>query len=589
MNKYLKKVINTTLASAILFSTVPVSALTKKETVYTKLNSDGSISNITVNDHLINNDKLESVDDLTNLKDIMNISGDESFTLNGNKLSFKALSNDIIYTGTTDKELPIKIDIKYYLNNEEKDVNDIIGATGKVKIVFNYRNISSCYRNINGVNKVLYTPFVITTGMILNNEYNSNIEVINGKAINNGNNNIILGIAAPGLADSLGLQELNNLNKITISFETTRFEMPTVYSVATPKIIDNDDLKIFDKLTSISTSVDKLQTSIDSIEQGANDLLEGITKIDVGNNAIYDNLKLVTEKITELEQGSLKLEQGLETILKKLSSSESLLNNYISSESVTDMKLLIKSNTDTIEKLKTTNKNLKDTYDLFGLSNLTNEMIMALDATIYSRLGLTLTPEEITAKNLQLIVVKATYENSYESNTKLITLLEKDNEALTTTLQTLNDASSNITKLMTTLTVALNDAKEGSKKIVDGTEKLKEGMELLTSNSKTLALGTDNLLDGGKKLTLGISDFNTKGINELSKYASKINNIATTNKELVKLSQNYGTFTMNNNKTNSETKFIMTIPAISYVEEVPTSEPTKEKLTLIDRFKNLFN
>lgn len=589
MNKYFKKVINTTLVVAILFSTVPVSALTKKETVYTKLNSDGSVSDITVNDHLINNDKLESVDDLTNLKDIMNISGDESFTLNGNKLSFKALSNDIIYTGTTDKELPIKVDIKYYLNNEEKDVNDIIGATGKVKIVFNYRNISSCYRNINGVNKVLYTPFVITTGMVLNNEYNSNIEVTNGKAINNGNNNIIVGIATPGLADSLGLQELNNLNKITISFETTRFEMPTVYSVATPKIIDNDDLKIFDKLTSISTSVDKLQTSIDSIEEGANDLLEGITKIDVGNNAIYDNLKLVTEKITELEQGSLKLEQGLETILEKLSSSESLLNNYISSESVTDMKLLIKSNTDIIEKLKATNKNLKDTYDLFGLSNLTNGMIMALDSTTYSRLGLTLTPEEITAKNLQLIVVKATYENSYESNTKLITLLEKDNEALTTTLQTLNDASSNITKLMTTLTVTLNDAKEGSKKIVDGTENLKEGMELLTSNSKTLALGTDNLLDGGKKLTLGISDFNTKGIKELSKYANKINNMATTSKELVKLSQNYGTFTMNNNKTNSETKFIMTIPAISYVEEVPTSEPTKEKLTLIDRFKNLFN
>lgn len=589
MNKYFKKVINTTLVVAILFSTVPVSALTKKETVYTKLNSDGSVSDITVNDHLINNDKSENIDDLTDLKDIMNISGDESFTLNGNKLSFKAISNDIIYTGTTDKELPIKIDIKYYLNNEEKDVNDIIGATGKVKIVFNYRNISSCYRNVNGVNKVLYTPFVITTGIILNNEYNSNVEVTNGKAINNGNSNIVVGIATPGLADSLGLQELNNLNKITISFETTRFEMPTVYSVATPKIIDNDDLKIFDNITSISTSVDKLQTSIDSIEQGANDLLEGITKIDVGNNAIYDNLKLVTEKITELEQGSLKLEQGLETILKKLSSSESLLNNYISSESVTDMKLLIKSNTDTIEKLKTTNKNLKDTYDLFGLSNLTNEMIMALDATTYSRLGLTLTPEEITAKNLQLIVVKATYENSYESNTKLITLLEKDNEALTTTLQTLNDASSNITKLMTTLTVALNDAKEGSKKIVDGTEKLKEGMELLTSNSKNLALGTDNLLNGGKKLSLGISDFNTKGINELSKYANKINNMAATSKELVKLSQSYGTFTMNNNKTNSETKFIMTIPAINYVEEALISEPTKEKITLIDRFKNLFN
>ena len=112
---------------------------------------------------------------------------------------------------------------------------------------------------------------------------------------------------------------------------------------------------------------------------------------------------------------------------------------------------------------------------------------------------------------------------------------------------------------------------------------------MLASNSKTLALGTDNLLDGGKKLTLGISDFNTKGINELSKYASKINNMAVTSKELVKLSQNYGTFTMKNNKTNSETKFIMTIPAISYVEEVSTSDPTKEKLTLIDRFKNLFN
>ena len=48
--------------------------------------------------------------------------------------------NDIYYQGKTDKELPVKQTISYYLDGEKMDPDEIAGKSGKVTIRFDYKN-----------------------------------------------------------------------------------------------------------------------------------------------------------------------------------------------------------------------------------------------------------------------------------------------------------------------------------------------------------------------------------------------------------------------------------------------------------------
>ena len=65
MNKIIKKISGILLISSIFFYSFPIYALTKDETVYAKSNNDGKVENIFVNEHLINNDKINELTDET--------------------------------------------------------------------------------------------------------------------------------------------------------------------------------------------------------------------------------------------------------------------------------------------------------------------------------------------------------------------------------------------------------------------------------------------------------------------------------------------------------------------------------------------
>ena len=63
---------------------------------------------------------------------------------------------------------------------------------------------------VDGKEETLYSPFVMMTGLILPGETFSNVVIDNGKVISDGCRNIVLGIAMPGLKESLGLDKALN-------------------------------------------------------------------------------------------------------------------------------------------------------------------------------------------------------------------------------------------------------------------------------------------------------------------------------------------------------------------------------------------
>ena len=75
----------------------------KDETVYVLCNSDSSVKNVVVSDWLKNSPALGSISDISDLSNIVNVKGDESFELNGDELSWEAAA-----TSTT-RAIPTRI------------------------------------------------------------------------------------------------------------------------------------------------------------------------------------------------------------------------------------------------------------------------------------------------------------------------------------------------------------------------------------------------------------------------------------------------------------------------------------------------
>ncbi len=526
MNKKITKIINIIFISTLMLHSLPIYALTKDETVYTKLNNDGSVKMTLVNNHIKNPNNLETLTDETDLLNILNINGKEKFTQNGTTLTWESQGKDIFYQGSTEKPLPIATKIKYYLNGEEKKLEDIIGANGKITIEMYFENKEERIVNIQGKNETLYTPFVVTSGLILKGETNKEITINNGRVIDNGESYIIGGLAVPGLSKSLEIENLKNLDEIKIEFETTKFELPNIYIIMTPKILEEKDLEIFDKMSILYNNVNKLKESIDQIENGSNELLTGTKQINDGNKAVYETLEMITSKVDKLKNGTNEINKGVEKLVSTLSSI-----------------------------------NLLENLDVSKI------------------------PELITANNVAI----QTLENLNTNNQydKVLYALSEENKILTSIKDDILPNLANLQKE----TENLKQLSAGSTTLYEGTKTLYEGLKELTSNTKTLSEGTNNLYEGLNNLNNGIHTFNNEGITSINNYLNwNVLPLQNKTKELIKLSNDYETFTMKNEGSSSSTKFIMSIDGVKVnKEQKKTKETPKENTSLWQKIKNLFN
>ena len=142
----------------------------KEETVYVVADNSGKAKDVIVSDWLKNPDGNETIEDVSDLKDIKNVKGKEKFEEKDGKITWKAKGKDIYYQGKTDKELPVKQTISYYLDGEKMDPKDMAGKSGEVKIRFDYYNNSNETVKVKGKKYNIKTPFTMVTGMILSSD-----------------------------------------------------------------------------------------------------------------------------------------------------------------------------------------------------------------------------------------------------------------------------------------------------------------------------------------------------------------------------------------------------------------------------------
>lgn len=520
------KIISGIFMASLLLQPTSVFAFSKTETVYSNLDATGKPTKSVVNNQLTGISKGEVIDD-TLLKEILNINGDESFEKNERKLTWKSTGKDIFYQGTIEKDNPITISVKYFLDDKEYDVKEIVGKKGKVKIELSFTNNSYI------LEKKLYTPFVTTTGVIVDGKNNSNIKVSNGKAINTGSKSIIVALASPGLYDNLGLEEFKGLDKITIIYDTTRFSLNNIYTVATPKLLEDKDFEVFDKINNLSSSINTIQENMDKVESGAKKLDEGSKKIAAGSIEISNNLKVALDALLKLENGASEMEAGLKEIITSLNQAQEMLNNKNIDGSIANLEELKRQNNNALANLQNVNSSLSNTYTNYQLNNFKTEDALVI---YFKNQGV----DDATIKDL------VTVKKTYESNIMLVTLLNANNGAIDTMISTLTEVSLQIKNLLTELNKALWQVENGANQLSNGIIQVKSGVEKLYNGSIELVNGVKVLDDGTTTLYNGISTLNKQGINVLTKTTNKVNGYSNQVKELAKLSKEYNGHASNN-------------------------------------------
>ena len=292
----------------------------KEETVYVVADNSGKAKDVIVSDWLKNPDGNETIEDVSDLKDIKNVKGKEKFKEKDGKITWKAKGKDIYYQGKTDKELPVKQTISYYLDGEKMDPDEIAGKSGKVTIRFDYKNNQKTTTTVDGKKYSVYVPFTIMTGMILDDSF-TNVEVKNGKVISDGDKNMVVGVAMPGLKDSLKVtssdfsEDIDIPEYVEVTADVKDFSMDMTMSVMLSGITSSDNVEDFVDLSDLDDAIDTLSDSSSQLADGTKELREGLEQLRSKVPALADGAKTLNSSTESLRNGVSSLDATLNTAM----------------------------------------------------------------------------------------------------------------------------------------------------------------------------------------------------------------------------------------------------------------------------------
>ena len=526
MNNKLSKISASILLGTMLVYTLPVAAFTKDETVYTNAKSNGEQYQTIVTDHLINEEDEKLLKDMTNLLNIENTSGDEKFTQDGESLVWEADSNDIYYKGEIDQELPVKLNIKYELDGKEISSDEIAGKSGKVKITISFENKEEHEVQINGKTEKMYTPFVVATGTYINNDNNKNIEVTNGKAIDDGSKTMVVGLTFPGMQESLNIDKdtLEIPTSIEITMETTNFEMNNIINYTTPKLIEDSELDIFSKLDDIYSKVETLQSASKQIENGAKTLSDGTTtyvekseEFNQALNKFSDGVSSANTSYSRIDAGIKNLNSSVPDLTsgtKSLSDNLGAVNNGV--KTMSDM---LDGSQESMNNLKNGAQNISGGLTQLSAAMKTTDYTEQINK-IKSQIGtntkmittLTTTTEQLSKVLEDTTLSEATAQAikaQITANQSTIATLTADNAYLNNMITSLNASNTQIGKLkqqVDTLAKGAGDVSDGVNGLLDQVGELNTKIKVLNTNTGKMAVGANKLYQG----TLGLEAGTTK-------------------------------------------------------------------------------
>lgn len=321
------KVVGSVLLSAVMAgSMMPVTVFAqnndenpteKTETVYSVLNSDGSISDTIVSSWLHDEDGINNIKETLNLTDVKNIKSNEKPSKDGNTYTWNAKGNDVYYEGTATKQLPVSVKIRYELDGQEMSAKDMEGKSGHLKLMISFTNNYSEVKNINGKSIVVH-PSYLAGGMLnMSTGKFSNVKCESGKIVNDGTNEMLAFANIPGLNETLksaGLDKVNNQlgisDDVTVEADVNDFDLGSIMVGMTNEIDLASELGEIGSVSELTDGIDQLIEADDQLIDGSKQLYDGTTQLKEQAAPLTGS----SDQVRQLSAGAIQLNDGVKAL-----------------------------------------------------------------------------------------------------------------------------------------------------------------------------------------------------------------------------------------------------------------------------------
>ena len=180
----MKKIVALLMAVFMVLGCVPgLAENTKHERVYVVTAADGTIKSITDSIRLENADGLDEIMDQTILTDIQNVGGKETFTLDGETLT---------YQGTSDKTPALLPVVTLTLDGADVSFADLKDKTGDAVLTVTYQQQAAM-------------PILAVTVLPLPEEGITDLKLENAAVLSEMGRQALVGWAVPGADEKLNL------------------------------------------------------------------------------------------------------------------------------------------------------------------------------------------------------------------------------------------------------------------------------------------------------------------------------------------------------------------------------------------------
>lgn len=473
------KVVGSVVLSAVMAgSMMPVTVFAqsndenpteKTETVYSVLNSDGSISDTIVSSWLHDEDGINNIKETLNLTDVKNIKSNEKPSKDGNTYTWNANGNDVYYEGTATKQLPVSVKIRYELDGQEMSAKDMEGKSGHLKLMISFTNNYSQVKNINGKSIVIH-PSYLAGGMLnMSTGKFSNVKCESGKIVNDGTNEMLAFANIPGLNETLksaGLDKVNNQlgisDDITVEADVNDFDLGSIMVGMTNEIDLDQELGEIGSVSELTDGIDQLIEADNQLIDGSKQLYDGTTQLKEQAAPLTGS----SDQVRQLSAGAIQLNDGvkaLQTGISQYTAGASAINEGVNQlYGIPQNTQLIQQNVNTnlVGGLEDLTANLNavkmginqkmETPDMEKLGkqldsalNVINELdgILLRDSGIIGQMETTLRSVQSTIDSLPTL-----QKNLEAAETEVMQAQQKNTDAYKANEQTIADAQGNLDK-----------------------------------------------------------------------------------------------------------------------------------------------
>jgi X-X-X-Leu-X-X-Gly heptad repeat protein len=573
----LKKFLSFLIILSLILSTFSLSfaEILKDETIYVNLDHNGNAKDIKVVNRIYgeSNDKYyvdygeyEDIEPLADIKPIV-----EKDKIKWPLQNLKG--QDIYYEANIDKELPMKIDIRYFLDGKEILGEELAGKSGNLKI-----DIS--IENGNNLTTQIQIP--------LNLDIFSNIKVENGTVSVVGKTMTVVYTHLP----------IGN-GKFSLEARGENIELESMFISST-----NSKVPLSGDLEDFSSGIDEMAKAFDKLEKGSKELNKGTISLKDGLKALasgigefYSGFNQINNKTKEISNGFNQFNSGFKIL--KINMGD--LVEGIGGLNYGFKPIVEESNNfeDGMFQLKEGTANLDN-----GVKELNNGLI------------------SLNSNHKQLVELAQSLQDSQDPRVKALAegmigegvAIENLSNGLNESYKGINAISENSNRLYlgySEYNKGLNEVFGGYSKLNEKLQPMPKELENMYSGHVQLTEGLDAVFEGLDSMDNGISDINNntkilpdkvgklaEGQEDLTKGISKLNNEGIDKiKDTVEIftenggdkEDNYTSFVDNRNGNNSTCQFIMKTPAIKI--ENPKNEVKiveKNNKSFLERLLDLF-